>query len=271
MIFGPGVSREREEAMHPRRITVAAALVVLVAGSSAWALVVSDSAVTARNAVTAVLKNSVLNTLAAQYQRLERMAARLSLYTNLDKFAAPNAPSWQAYETGNFLQTLNDGGSAHASFSDVSRDRDAVNGQLDQLSGDAREVLEQHLATLDVADSSIIAAAEQIGRLRRLGEDEQRAIEQLERDVLNPSHTQSATAVLDKISGASLIEARQKDARLRYLSVLVEQLLVDSKRARDAEAAALNMQLGRLRALDRAEDGSWLRGTADDLRTWRQP
>lgn len=254
------------------QIGVTAVVLVLATGlSSAWAFVVSDSAVTARNAITALLKNDVLETLAAQYQRLERMAARLSAHTNLDKFAAENAPTWHAYDTDPFLQTLNHGESAHATFNEVARYRDAVDGQLDGLPREAREVLERHLATLDVADSTIIAAAEQIGRLRRIGREEQRAIEQLERDVVNPSHAHSTTAVLDKISGASLIEARQKQARLQYLSALVEQMLVDSKRARDAEAAALNMQLGRLLALDGAEEGGWLSGAAEDLRTWRQP
>jgi len=258
--------------MRHSQIGVTAVILVLATGlSSAWAFVVSDVAVTARNAITALLKDDVLETLAAQYQRLERMAARLSAHTSLEKFAADNAPAWLAYETGAFVQTLTHGGSAQATFNEVALHRDAVDGQLDVLPGEARAMLEQQLATIDIADSTIIAAAEQIGRLRRIGQEEQRAIEQLERDVLNPSDTQSTTAVLDKISGASFIEARQKQARLQYLSALLEQMLVDSKRARDAEAAALNMQLGRLLALDRAERGAWLRGAAADLRTWRQP
>ena len=49
--------------------------------------------------------------------------------------------------------------------------------------------------------------------------------------------------MLDKISGAVLIGARQRQARVQLLAGVVEQLLVDSKRARDADAAAMNMQL----------------------------
>ena len=70
-----------------------------------------------------------------------------------------------------------------------------------------------------------------------------------------------------------LIGTRQKQARLQLLTGIVEQLLVDSKRARDTETAALNMQLNRMRAGDWSEGGgtNMLAGSSQDLRTWRQP
>jgi hypothetical protein len=77
--------------------------------------------------------------------------------------------------------------------------------------------------------------------------------------------------VLDKISGAVLIGTRQKQARLQFLTAIVEQLLIDNKRARDTEAAALNMQLQRLRAGDDEGAAGLLTGAANDLRSWRQP
>jgi hypothetical protein len=52
--------------MRHRQIGVTAAVLVLATGlSSAWAFVVSDVAVTAQNAITALLKNDVLETLAS--------------------------------------------------------------------------------------------------------------------------------------------------------------------------------------------------------------
>ena len=92
----------------------------------------------------------------------------------------------------------------------------------------------------------------------------------LEGDVSNGDQEQSTTAVLDKMSAASLIRARQQDTRMELLTALTEQLLVDSKRDRDTEAAAMNMQLGRLNR-GRAVAGSLLAGSADDFRSWRQP
>ena len=126
------------------------------------------------------------------------------------------------------------------------------------------------LATLDAADSSIIAGTDQTGLLRYNGRKELAAIEALQDDALDPSLDQSATAVVDKISGAALIRAQQQQARMQFLAGIVEQLLIDNKRARDTEAATMNMQLERLR-WGSAANRSLLAGCTDDLRAWRQP
>ena len=76
--------------------------------------------------------------------------------------------------------------------------------------------------------------------------------------------------MLDKISGAGLIGARQRQARIQLLDGLVEQLLIESKRTRDTESAAMNMQLTAWR--DRpAVNEAFVAGAGDALRTWRQP
>src|SRR5436190_1143978 len=127
-------------------------------------------------------------------------------------------------------------------------------------------------AVVAVLKDHIISGTNQAGVLRVNARREQVAVDALESDVINPSEEQSTTAVLDKISGSTLIEARQKEARLELLTGIVEQLLVDGKRARDAETGLLNMQLNRLRLSDVGEGGeAMLTGAADDLRSWRQP
>src|SRR5207253_1894051 len=83
--------------------------------------------------------------------------------------------------------------------------------------------------------------------LRFNGRRELDAIDAFMSDAIDPSSAQSATAVLDKISGAALIEGRQQQTRTEFLTAITEQLLIDNKRERDTEAAVMNMQLGRLR------------------------
>jgi len=51
---------------------------------------------------------------------------------------------------------------------------------------------------------------------------------------------------------------------------IVEQLLVETKRARDTDAALLNMQLTTWRD-GRAVNDAFVSGTGDALSTWRQP
>ena len=257
---------------------VAAGLLVIAGFGSAWAqLVVTDPGTTLQNMATAALKSSILETLTEQHSKLRRMAQRLSLHTNLDKYASPDPPKWRTHDFETYLYAngyhaaLNYGDPTGHEYDRVTRHRGAVADVLARMTPAARDVLARTLATMDVADSAAIAATHQTGTLRYNGRRELRAIDALEAHVIDPSLEQSATAVLDKISGAVLIGTRQKQTRLQFLTAIVEQLLIDNKRARDTETAALNMQLQRLRAGDDEGASGFLSGAANDLKTWRQP
>src|SRR4030095_14222628 len=143
--------------------------------------------------------------------------------------------------------------------------------RLTQLPPAARRAIEARLATVDLTDASAISATHDTGQLRLNGRRrELQAINALEGHVVDPSNEQSATAVLDKISGAVLVAARQRQARVQLLAGVVEQLLIDSKRARDTDATAMNMQLVNWRD-GRAANDAFVAGSGDALRTWRQP
>jgi hypothetical protein len=225
-----------------------------------------------------MVKRQIVETIVEQHDRLRRMAQRLSAHTSLDTYAVPDPPGWRPHAADpetfphghGYLGALTYGDATGAQFVSVSRSRIPVEDMLSRLSPDARENVTRGMATLDLADSTIIAATHQTGLLRDNGRRELEAIDELERHVTDPSPDQSATAVLDTISGATLVETRQRQARLQLLTAIVEQLLVDSKRARDTEAAALNMRLQQLRAAG-DEGGGFVTGASADLRTWRQP
>lgn len=261
-----------------RKILVAVALVLLTAAPSQAQLVVYDPATTYRNSVTAALKEYLLNIQRQQHSELRRMAQRLSMFTNLGKYGLFDVPRWRThdFEGPTFLfardyhAALNYGDSSGRAFLAVSHPVADATAGLGRLAGTARRTLLSQLATLDVADSAIISATHDTGQLRYNGRRELAAIEGLQRDVTNGSLEQSTTAVLDKISGAGLIGARQRQARIQLLDGVVEQLLMENKRARDSETAAMNMQLVAWR--DRtAANQAFVAGSGDALRTWRQP
>jgi hypothetical protein len=239
-------------------------------------IVVNDPAVTARNAITATVRDYILNVQTEQHRKLRRMARRLSMHTNLDKYAVPEPPRWRTHG-GDFLfaGAYNDalifgdpGGAAYVELTHRLVSTDEI---LEFLPADARRSLLARLATIDLTDAAAIAATHDTGQLRFNGrKKELPAIDALEAQVIDPSNEQSATAVLDKISGAALIAARQRQARAHLLAGIVEQLLMESKRARDTEAAAMNMQLVIWRD-GRAANKAFVAGTADALNTWRQP
>ncbi|MGH9199976.1 MAG: hypothetical protein ACRD2A_01920, partial [Vicinamibacterales bacterium] len=61
-----------------------------------------------------------------------------------------------------------------------------------------------------------------------------------------------------------------RQARVQLLAAIAEQLIVENKRSRDAETAAMSMLVGRLRD-SRRVNNSLLEGAGADLRGWRQP
>lgn len=264
---------------RPQTLALTVALITTCIATASAQLVVTDPATTARNAVIAGLKESILEVLAEQHSKLRRMAMRLSLHTDLRKYAAQEPPLWRTHDFETYLfangytAALNYGDPLGAEYERLARHRMQAGDVLAMVPSHAREVLARSLATIDLADAAAIVATHQTGTLRFNGRRETRAINILESHAIDPSLEQSATAVLDKISGAVLIGTRQKQTRLQLLTGIVEQLLVDSKRSRDTETAALNMQLNRLRAADWGEGGgtNMLAGASNHLRSWRQP
>jgi hypothetical protein len=271
------------DARHPRswwstlRGGLAALPFICLAASSVSAqLVVNDPAVTARNAITATVKEYLLNVQREQHSKLRRMARRLSMHTNLDKYALPDPPRWRTHGgdylfAGPYNDALIFGDAAGAAYVELTHRLLSAADGLARLPAHARQTVLARLATIQLTDAAAIAATHDTGQLRYNGrKKELPAIDALEAHVIDPSNEQSATAVLDKISGAVLIAARQRQARAQLLAGIVEHLLIDNKRARDAEATAMNMQLVRWRD-GRAANEAFVAGTGDALRNWRQP
>jgi hypothetical protein len=264
---------------RPYRLGAAAisgALIVVMASPVSAQLVVYDAATTARNTVTATVKQFLLEMERQQHTKLREMARRLSALTNLSKYALEEVPRWRTHG-GDFFyaQPYNDalifGDPTGSAFAELSQRLLNDPRLLDRFSPTARRLVEARLATVNAADAAAIAATHGSGQLRLLGRrGELQAIDALERDAVDPSSTQSTAAVLDKISGATLIGARQRQARIQLLVGMLEQLLVDSKRARDTDVASLAMQMVTWRD-GRAAAEAFVAGSGDALRTWRQP
>ena len=75
-----------------RRILIAAVLAGAACIVVDAQIVVTDPAVTLRNAVTATLNEYIVNIQQDQRRQVRRMSRRLSLFTNLDKYSLPEPP-----------------------------------------------------------------------------------------------------------------------------------------------------------------------------------
>ena len=255
---------------------ISGALMVGIASPVSAQLVVYDAATTARNTVTATIQQYLFEIERQQHTKLREMARRLSALTNLRKFVMEDVPRWRTHG-GDFFyaQPYNDalifGDPTGSAFTELSQRLLTDPSLLARLDSATRRLLEARLATVNLTDAAAIAATHGTGQLRWLGrKNELPAIDALERDVIDPSSDQSTAAVLDKISGAAVIGARQRQARIQLLVGMVEQLVVDSKRARDTDTAALAMQIVTWRD-GRAAAEAFVAGSGDALRTWRQP
>src|SRR6185436_888539 len=266
--------------MNLRRVAVIAA-VLCTLSVSAGAFEVFDPLNTLEHSFLNGWRACIGAVLTQQLDRVRQMAKRLSAVTSLAKYVArDDPPRWRTRRidaalaaSDAFMDALNGGDQTGRGYAAVARSRVPVGSVFAEFGEEnfvAENALRAALATLDIADSVIIAGIDQTGRIRGNRRSEVNTIAALESDVIDGNQEQSTTAVLDKMSAASLIRARQQETRMELLTALTEQLLVDSKRDRDTEAAAMNMQLGRLNR-GRAVAGSLLAGSADDFRSWRQP
>jgi hypothetical protein len=258
------------------RTLLAATLFVLSATPLSAQFVVHDAATTARNNTIAALKELLYRLQRQQQERIRDMARRLSAVTNLDRYMLIDVPGWGIHGSAGivfaspYLDALTSGDPRGAAYLRLAASLE-LSARLGQLPPGAQRAMISRLAGVDLADATAIAAIHASGELRLNGRrNELQVIDVLERDVTDRSLEQSTTAVLDKISGASLVGARQRQARIQLLTSLLEQLLVENKQLRDTDAAALNMQLVTWRDR-RAADHAFVAGSSHALKTWRQP
>jgi hypothetical protein len=262
-----------------RLIWIATGLVLFGCIAVQAQIVVFDPAITIRNTTTAIVKELLANVQDQQRRQIRRMSRRLSLFTDLQKYKLPEPPRWRIHIfndpeavlfAGNYNAALNYGDASGNAFRSVTVPVIDARGLFGEEDPTAVREFAARLATINVADATAISATNDTGHVRYNGRREQVAIDQLDLDVLDPSDEQSATAVAEKLSGAALIAARQRQARAELLVGIVEQLLVDSKRSRDTEASLMNMQLTTWR-ISRPANTAFGAGVGDALRTWRQP
>ena len=186
-------------------------------------------------------------------------------------------PRWRSHDTTasayarSLLSSLNSGDSSGAGYRGVVDQLTDLTAILPMLPADLQRRLSDTYTTIQLADSIALTGVDQIGRIRANGGTVLTAIANMENDALAFSedlHTQ--IAVLNKINGANVLALRLNEATNQLQMHALEQLLVQNKRARDAETTAMNARLFQWRY--GAEYGRALFArTATGLDAWRQP
>jgi hypothetical protein len=257
-----------------RLVALATVAVGLMADSAHGQLVVNDPLNTAQAIALVQRTISEYQTLVQQYQEIVRMSQGLpgmARYRTVPIAFASHDPSRFPYGAP-WLAALNSGDARGDLYKQIARAVQRPNAAaLARLPPNVRRAIESAYATIEITDSIAQRGAHQVALVRGYGGSLQSVVQLLETDIVSPgSALHQLTAILDKVAAGELVGRRQDTASNQLLSHALEQLLAQAKRRRDTEVAAMNM---RLVAMQRGRDfgQSYIEGSANALRTWRQP
>jgi hypothetical protein len=214
-----------------------------------------------------------LEELRRQFETIRRMGQGLG---NMEEYRIPtigityhDSSRWEYGRR--WIDGLNSGDATGAGYWSTTIPLQRPTVGFDRLTPAARRSFERQYASVEVTDSVTTMGSHQVGIIRGYHGQLQQAVQALEGDVLNGLlRYHEMTAILDKVAAGELVARRQDMAANQLLSHALEQLLARSKRLRDTEASAINMQLVTWRDGSAANE-AFAAGTGDALRTWRQP
>lgn len=106
--------------------------------------------------------------------------------------------------------------------------------------------LKEQQAMIDLSDGVLTRAADASGTWRLASRDEAAAIVTSQTDTLNETDDQGLNAVAGKMTGQALIDARNAQSQIMLSGAMVELVMLDNKRYRDAKSSLLNFQLNAL-------------------------
>lgn len=214
--------------------------------------------------------------LVQQYRHFVAQARRLPDLLAA-RYRVPT-PRWRVHDLGDsyayaraILTALNRGDSSGNGYSTSVDPLSNLADVLPLLPPDLQRRLTNTYATIQLADSVARYAIDQTGRIRDNGGAVLAAVLNMENDATSVSddlHTQ--IAVLNKINGANVLGLRIGEMGNQLQMHVLEQLLVQNKRARDAEAVMMNARLFHWRYGSEYGRAVFAR-TASAMDTWRQP
>jgi hypothetical protein len=253
-----------------RRLTVATALVAGVAATTTSAQFVVYDPTNYAQALESYAQ------LLQQYRFWVAQARRLPV-DMASRYRVP-AVRWHLNDPNQIypyarpiLTSLNVGDSAGIGYNQIVDRLEALDDLLPRVPADLQRRLAMGYGTIQLADSVAATGIDQLGRIRSNGTAMMAAILNMENDAVASAdefHTQ--TALLNKINGANVLALRINETTSQFQLHILEQLLVQNKRSRDAEGQMMNAHLFQWR-YGTAYGRDLFSRTAANLESWRQP
>ena len=169
------------------------------------------------------------------------------------------------------LTSLNVGDSAGVGYNQIIDRLDPLEDLLPRVPSDLQRRLTTAYGTIQLSDSVATTGIDQLGRIRANGTLMMAAIANMENDaVAAPDEFHTQTALLNKINGANVLGLRINETASQFQMHILEQLVVQNKRSRDAEAQLMDAHLFQWRYGTTYGRDLFSR-TAAGLDGWRQP
>ncbi len=173
--------------------------------------------------------------------------------------------------TRGWINAINTGDDVALGYAQATETLREYGSALNALSSDQVAHLKTDYATVELTDGANQHGIETIGRLRDHVADVQQAILQLETDSLSSApEMNTEVAVLNKINAAGVIAVRTGQDTNNLLAALAEHQVIAAKRARDAEARAINQHIRFLNE-GRAVLTAQAAGASQAMLNWRMP
>lgn len=271
--------------MTAKRFIPALVIAVLLASAATVRaqIPVTDIFALVEHVIEVALQTTIREVRQIQAERLYKMSLRLAEWVSLDRYwiDADDMPEWRIHDwftgfnqfSNDFLAALTYGDASGAGYGRAVLPRQDPETVLGGLSPTAAAFIRSDLALLDVADSAIIRATHETGRLRYNGRAEAEAIIALQAAVTEDDNEQSLTSALDKLAATALVEAQNRQAKGQFDAAVLEQLLVEQLWDRNADTAGMNLILSQFRAAqdDEGQAASLVEHAGEALRLWQLP
>lgn len=185
----------------------------------------------------------------SQYQQMVWMAkeAPVDMAIRYRAISTPWRNSSPADTYGNtalWTTGINSGLSVEAGYDGATQPLNTYGEGLGNIPADQVGRVKTSYATVELTDGANRAAIQTLGELRAHAASVENAIQNLEEDSLSSSpEMNTEIAVLNKINAAGMIAIRNNQDTNKLLAALAEEQIIDAKRKRDAEAAAIDQHI----------------------------
>ncbi len=211
-----------------------------------------------------------------QYEHLARMARQVPV-DMAGRYRALATP-WEPFSardtygtTGAWITAINTGRAMAAGYNETIERLTTYGAALKNLPSGQVDRVKATYGSVELADGANVNALSTIGSLRGNAIAVESAIQRLEDDSLSSApEMNTEIAVLNKINAAGVVAVRAAQDTNRLLVAVAEQQVLIAKRARDAEARAINQHI-RFVTQGRAVVTAQAAGASQAMRDWRMP